>query len=148
MLIDTCHGRFPVGVAPNGATICFCRGVTCGNIGIYVYISPSLANSRNDSKKYYAFYTSIVGHCISRKYEGGCLNYETDGLLLQQNYGVFTIQDCYEKCFAYNGCHGFFLNKDNSACDLYKQGCIRRIDSPQYWDYYEMDDCKGISSFF
>ena len=101
----------------------------------------------HDKKKFCAFYISIVGEC-SRKYEGGCLNWHSDGLLLQKNYGVFTIQDCYEKCFAYNGCHGFFLNKGNSACDLYKQGCIRRIDSPQYWDYYEMDDCKGISSVF
>ena len=47
MLIDTCHGRFSVGVAPNGATICGCKGVTCGNIWIYVYISPSLKTILN-----------------------------------------------------------------------------------------------------
>ena len=117
--------------------------------------SSTLKNRRNFCK----FSNFILGIC-KRKYEGGCSNYQTDGLLLQENTRTkgtflagnedyFSVGECYDKCINYPGCHGFFVSKDNSRCALFKEGCQQRIDNYPYWDYYELsDDCEGIFAIF
>ena len=118
-------------------------------------INSTLKNRRNFCK----FSNFILGIC-KRKYEGGCSNYQTDGLLLQENTRTkgtflagnedyFSVGECYDKCINYPGCHGFFVSKDNSRCALFKEGCQQRIDNYPYWDYYELsDDCEGIFAIF
>ena len=90
-----------------------------------------------------ARYGSIVAKC-RRTYQGGCLNWQEDRLQLKEHIGIFTIGDCYDLCYKRTSCYGFFLNERRDNCQLFKQGCQRKIESPPDWEYYEMEDCQGI----
>ena len=93
-------------------------------------------------KSNYIHTVEFVNVKCKRKFEGGCLDWNTR--LLEKHVGTFNLEDCYGLCYKYTGCYGFFLHKDGKKCQLYKEGCERNIQDPPRWDYYEMKECSGI----
>ena len=92
---------------------------------------------------------------------GGCKEWETKNLRYNGGFfleGGYTAKQCLDKCIDTHQCGMFLINKiplkvnhnhqiitiPIGSCLLYKEGCTKRVDIREIWNYYSMESCiKG-----
>lgn len=73
-------------------------------------------------------------------YEGGCRQHQKLRIKVLRDRR-YSVEECFELCDDTKKCGGFFINKKNKSCHLYKKGCKKIPGQP--FTYYAMKDCKS-----